>query len=150
MVASRRGPARRRSVALLTALIIASTLLGCGPSSDGLIISFYTAATETATFTVIAKRCTDQLGGRFRIEHFTLPRGSDDQRLQLARRLTGNYRALDIMAMDVVWTAEFAEAGWALPLSDDPAGKAEADATTDTLPGRWQRPSGTRSSTGRR
>ena len=26
------------------------------------------------------------------------------------------------MALDVVWTAEFAEAGWALPLSDDPAG----------------------------
>ena len=27
------------------------------------------------------------------------------------------------MALDVVWTAEFAEAGWALPLSDDPAGR---------------------------
>ncbi len=45
--------------------------------------------------------------------------------------------------MDVVWTAEFAEAGWALPLSDDPAHRAEADATTDTLPGplstaKWQ------------
>jgi multiple sugar transport system substrate-binding protein len=43
----------------------------------------------------------------------------------------------------VVWTAEFADAGWALPLSDDPAGRAEADATTNTLPGplataRWQ------------
>ena len=37
--------------------------------------------------------------------------------------------------MDVVWTAEFAEAGWALPLSDDPAGRAEADAAVDTLPG---------------
>jgi multiple sugar transport system substrate-binding protein len=39
------------------------------------------------------------------------------------------------MALDVVWTAEFAEAGWALPLSEDPAGLAEADATTNTLPG---------------
>jgi len=39
------------------------------------------------------------------------------------------------MALDVVETAEFADAGWALPLSDDPAGRAEADATTDTLPG---------------
>jgi len=35
----------------------------------------------------------------------------------------------------VIWTAEFAEAGWALPLSDDPSGRAEADAKTDTLPG---------------
>ena len=42
---------------------------------------------------------------------------------------------MDVIALDVIWTAEFAEAGWALPLSDDPAGRAEADATTDTLPG---------------
>ena len=72
------------------------------------------------------------------------PRSADDQRLQLARRLSGNDRTLDVMALDVIWTAEFAEAGWALPLSDDPAGRAEADATTDTLPGplataTWQR-----------
>src|SRR5690606_11859781 len=65
------------------------------------------------------------------------------QRLQLARRLTGNDRSLDVMALDVVWTAEFAEAGWALPLSEDPAGQAEADATANTLPGpletaKWQ------------
>ena len=73
----------------------------------------------------------------------SLPKGADDQRLQLARRLTGNDRTLDVMALDVVWTAEFAEAGWALPLSDDPAGRAEADATANTLPGpletaKWQ------------
>jgi multiple sugar transport system substrate-binding protein len=37
--------------------------------------------------------------------------------------------------MDVIWTAEFAEASWVLPLSDDPAHRAESDATTDTLPG---------------
>jgi multiple sugar transport system substrate-binding protein len=63
--------------------------------------------------------------------------------LQLARRLSAHDRGLDVMALDVVWTAEFAEAGWALPLSDDPAGRAEADATVDTLPGplataRWK------------
>jgi multiple sugar transport system substrate-binding protein len=40
-----------------------------------------------------------------------------------------------VIAMDVIWTAEFAEAGWVLPLSDDPAHRAEADANTDTLPG---------------
>jgi Maltose-binding periplasmic proteins/domains len=72
-----------------------------------------------------------------------LPKGADDQRLQLARRLTGNDKTLDVMALDVVWTAEFAEAGWALPLSDDPSGQAEADATSNTLPGpletaKWQ------------
>ena len=96
-----------------------------------------------ATFTAVAKRCNEELGGRFTIKQISLPKGADDQRLQLARRLTGNDKTLDVMALDVVWTAEFAEAGWALPLSDDPAGQAEADATANTLPGpletaKWQ------------
>jgi len=88
-----------------------------------------------ATFTAVAKRCNDELGGRFKIQQVSLPKGADDQRLQLARRLNGNDKTLDVMALDVVWTAEFAEAGWALPLSEDPSGKAESDAKSNTLPG---------------
>ena len=102
-----------------------------------------TPASEAGTFTAVADRCNDEFGGRFRIEQRSLPKAADDQRLQLARRLTGNDRTLDLMALDVVWTAEFAEAGWAPPLSDDPAGEAESDAGADTLAGplataRWR------------
>jgi multiple sugar transport system substrate-binding protein len=107
----------------------------CGRGDDGRVLGFYTPASGAATFTAVARRCTEQLGGRVRIQQFSLPRSSDDQRLQLARRLSANDHSLDVIALDVIWTAEFAEAGWALPLSDDPAGRAEADATTDTLPG---------------
>jgi multiple sugar transport system substrate-binding protein len=107
----------------------------CGGQSGGIVINYYTPANEMATFTAVAKRCNEELGGRFTIKQISLPKGADDQRLQLARRLTGNDKSLDVMALDVVWTAEFAEAGWALPLSDDPAGEAEADARQNTLPG---------------
>ncbi|HET9877350.1 MAG TPA: extracellular solute-binding protein [Mycobacterium sp.] len=143
-MASRRGRARWLGTVALAALTITSAASACGSAGDGLVISLYTPAGDTATFTAVAERCTDQFGGRFALRQFSLPRAADDQRLQLARRLTGNDRSLDVMALDVVWTAEFAEAGWALPLSDDPAGQAEADATADTLPGplataRWQR-----------
>jgi multiple sugar transport system substrate-binding protein len=99
------------------------------------MVSFYTPAGDAATFTAVAKRCTDQFGGRFTVRHFSLPRSTDDQRVQLARRLSANDHDVDVIAMDVIWTAEFAEAGWVLPLSDDPAHRAEADANTDTLPG---------------
>lgn len=133
MVAS-RGRARRLAAAVLAALTTAS-LSSCGAADNGVVVSLYTPANDTATFTELTQRCNDQVGGRFTIRQFSLPRSADDQRLQLARRLTGNDRTLDVMAIDVVWTAEFADAGWALPLSDDPAGRAEADATTDTLPG---------------
>ncbi len=99
------------------------------------MVSFYTPAGDAATFTAVAKRCTDQFGGRFTVRHFSLPRSTDDQRVQLARRLSAYDHDVDVIAMDVIWTAEFAEAGWVLPLSDDPAHRAEADANTDTLPG---------------
>lgn len=145
-MASRRGRVRRLGAAALTALTVASAGSACGssgPSADAPVISVYTPANDTATFRVIAARCTQAAGGRYRVRQFSLPRAADDQRLQLARRLTGNDRTLDVMGLDVVWTAEFAEAGWALPLAEDPAGKAEADAADDTLPGplatgRWR------------
>ena len=119
----------------MAALTTASVVTACGSDGGGIVINYYTPANEMATFTAVAKRCNEQLGGRFTIQQMSLPKSADDQRLQLARRLTGNDKTLDMMAMDVVWTPEFAEAGWLVPLSDDPAGLAEADATTDTLPG---------------
>ncbi|MGV0633358.1 extracellular solute-binding protein [Mycolicibacillus trivialis] len=140
----KRAGRARRCVAALSAALIGATLLGaCGAERGGLSISVYVPANEAATFAAIAARCTERFGGRFAVEQVSLPRGADDQRLQLARRLTGNDRSLDVMALDVVWTPEFADAGWALPLSDDPAGLAEDDARTDTLPGpletaRWR------------
>jgi len=99
------------------------------------VLTFYTPSGDAATFTALAKHCNEQFDGRITLEQVSLPKGADDQRLQLARRITGNDRNLDILGMDVIWTAEFAEAGWALPLSADPAGLAEEDATTDTLAG---------------
>ena len=128
------GP-RRLGAAALAALTTASTVAACGSGGGGIVINYYTPANEMATFTAVSKRCNEELGGRFKIQQVSLPKEADAQRLQLARRLTGNDKTLDVMALDVVWTAEFAEAGWALPLSDDPAGKAEADATGNTLPG---------------
>src|SRR5258705_7719968 len=118
-------------------------LTACGSGGGGIVVNYYPPANEMATFTAVAKRCNEELGGRFTIQQVSLPKGADDQRLQLARRLTGNDTTLDVMALDVVWTAEFAEAGWALPLSDDPSGEAEADASSNTLPGpletaKWQ------------
>nr|CRL69017.1 extracellular solute-binding protein [Mycolicibacterium komanii] len=133
-----RGSQRRLGAAAVAALTTASALTACGSDSGGIVINYYTPANEAQTFTAVAKRCNEELGGRFRIQQISLPKGADDQRLQLARRLTGNDRSLDVMALDVVWTAEFAEAGWALPLSDDPAGQAEADAKSNTLPGPLQ------------
>ncbi len=118
-------------------------MTACSSGGGGTVINLYTSANELATFSALAKRCDEQFAGRFTIKQISLPKSADEQRLQLARRFTGDDKTLDLMAMDVVWTPEFAEAGWIVPLSEDPSGQAEADATTDTLPGpletaRWQ------------
>ncbi len=127
---------RRRLRAIAVAVLTAvSALPGCGPRDDGRVIGLYTPAGDAAAFTALARRCSDEFGGRFTVRQFSLPRSTDDQRIQLARRLSANDHAIDIIAMDVIWTAEFAEAGWVLPLSEDPAHRAEADATADTLAG---------------
>lgn len=140
---SRRGRVRRAGAIALATLTAAATVPACASGTHGLVISFYTTAADGATFTAVAQDCTKQFDGRFAIQQISLPRAPGEQRLQLARRLTGRDRTLDVMSLDVVWTAEFAEAGWALPLSDDPAGRAEPDATADVLPGplstaRWE------------
>ena len=127
---------RRRLGAIAAAVLTAvSALPGCGARDDDRVIGLYTSAGDAGTFAILARRCSDEFGGRFTIRQSSLPRSTDDQRIQLARRLSANDHSIDIIAMDVIWTAEFAEAGWVLPLSDDPAHRAEADAASDTLAG---------------
>jgi multiple sugar transport system substrate-binding protein len=39
-----------------------------------------------------------------------LPRGADDQRVQMVRRLAAEDESMDILGLDVTWTQEFAGA----------------------------------------
>ncbi|GLE50488.1 ABC transporter substrate-binding protein [Mycobacterium montefiorense] len=132
---SRRARVRRVGAVVLAILTVVSMLPACGAVNTGLVITFYSPAADGATFAEVARRCSQDSGGRYTVAHVSLPRAPGAQRLQYARRLAGHDRTLDVMSLDVIWTAEFAEAGWVLPLSDDPAGRAEADVAVDTLPG---------------
>src|SRR5271165_5503452 len=98
---SRPGRALRVGSVGLVALMIASMLSACGSGPSGLVIKFYTPATDAATFTEVARRCNEQFGGRFTVQHVSLPRSPDGQRVQYAR-LTGNDHTLDVMAVDVI------------------------------------------------
>ncbi len=106
---------------LAAATLVASPVLAaCGSSESGPpVLSFYTAADGAEQYAAAAEACSAESGGRYTVEQRTLPKSANDQRLQLARRLAGNDNSLDLMTLDVVWTAEFAEAGWALPVPED-------------------------------
>ncbi|MFT4086581.1 MAG: extracellular solute-binding protein [Gordonia sp. (in: high G+C Gram-positive bacteria)] len=116
-------------------------LAACSSSYEPGVINLYTPSGDIDAFTASAATCTEKSGGAYRIHASALPKNADDQRLQLARRLAGNDHGLDLMAMDVVWTAEFADANWIVPVPDDIA----AQVTETNLGGpiettEWKRP----------
>lgn len=59
------------------------------------------------------------------MEMAPLPAAADQQREQLVRRLAAGDSDIAIIGMDVIWTAEFAEAGWILPWSGEAAERAK-------------------------
>ena len=75
-----------------------------------------------------ADRCAQQSGNKYKINFEYLPSQADQQREQLVRRLGAEDPSLDLLGLDVVWTGEFANAGWVEPV---PA--ASESAVTDNV-----------------
>ncbi|MDF0530355.1 extracellular solute-binding protein [Tsukamurella sp. 8F] len=117
-----RGGVRRswrtRSGAAALAAVMGATLVACGSGGGRPTLSVYAPADGASTIADVAPKCTTP---QYDLRVYALPKDADGQRLQLARRVTGNDKTLDIMGMDVTWTAEFAEAGWARQAPDDVA-----------------------------
>ena len=78
------------------------------------MLRWYVFKEPSGAFARAARDCSALSGGRYRIELADLPADADQQREQLVRRLAARDRDIDIIGMDVIWTAEFAEAGWVL------------------------------------
>ena len=101
---------------VLLALVLAVPLLaGCGGGGGPVTLHWYVGQETSGAYRAAAQSCTDAAGGRYRIAVESLPRSSDDQREQLVRRLAARDRTVDLIGLDVIWTAEFAEAGWLRP-----------------------------------
>lgn len=126
MAATGRGrPRAPRALSLL--LVLGLGLAACGGDAAGsgsTQLQWYVFEEPGGSFTSAAEACTEQSEGRYSIEIETLPSDADQQREQLARRLAAGDTAIDIIGMDVIWTAEFANAGWIVPWEGDRATKA--------------------------
>ena len=120
-------------VASVGAAVIASAgLAACGSDSGSgtPVVNLYGGA-SAAGFDKIIDACNKEANGKFRIVGNLLPSDADGQREQLVRRLAAKDESMDLIGMDVVWTAEFAEAGWIRELTE----AQKAAATEDTLEG---------------
>ncbi|WP_231707103.1 extracellular solute-binding protein [Tsukamurella sputi] len=115
---SRLGTRRRTRAAAvgLTATMAVTLLAGCGTEDSGITLNVYAPADGAKTVKEVAGDCSTS---DYTVVGHALPKQADDQRLQIARRANGNDRTMDIVGLDVNWTAEFAEAGWVLPFPDD-------------------------------
>jgi multiple sugar transport system substrate-binding protein len=109
---------RRPKIAAVLAAVAASiACAGCGSSSKGPVtLNWYVFPEPSGSFAAAAAACSNNSGGKYKIAINFLSTSSDQQRVSLVRRLAADDPSLDIVAMDVDWTAEFADAKWIQPV----------------------------------
>jgi multiple sugar transport system substrate-binding protein len=103
------------------AAAVALALAGCGDdagSGGRATLTWFIARQPGGAIEKLAAKCSQQSGGRYRIRVELLPSEADQQREQLVRRLGANDTSLDLLGLDVVWTGEFANAGWIRPVPE--------------------------------
>ncbi|SNS98911.1 multiple sugar transport system substrate-binding protein [Micrococcales bacterium KH10] len=116
----------RRGIAALAAIALAAPLAACSSSDGGTPeLMWYInpdgggSDPHGGGQAEIARLCTEQSGGRYRISVELTPNSSTDQRQQLLRRFAGGDSSLDLVSMDPPFVPEFAQAGYLAPVPED-------------------------------
>jgi multiple sugar transport system substrate-binding protein len=105
------------SVLALAATLIAVSACGSSDSSSGRVtLNWFIFNEPSGGVQAAAKKCSDGSKGAYDIKFQYLPSQADSQREQLVRRLGAKDDTLDLLGLDVVWTGEFANAGWIEPV----------------------------------
>jgi multiple sugar transport system substrate-binding protein len=106
-----------RTIVTICALLAAVTGCGVGDSgsTSGRTLNWYVFNEPGGANEQAIKTCNKQAGGRYKIRYQRLPTDANQQRELIVRRLAAEDSTVDLVGMDVIWTAEFAEAGWILP-----------------------------------
>jgi len=97
-----------------------AVLAGCGVGgSEGgtgkTAINFYAFNEPGGSYDKAVADCNKEAGGKYKISYVKLPTDANQQRELIVRRLAAEDDDIDIIGMDVIWTAEFAAAEWILP-----------------------------------
>jgi multiple sugar transport system substrate-binding protein len=116
----------------LAALALASSLVlgACGVGGDeggsgARAINWYAFNEPGGSYQMAVDNCNEQANGRYTINYVKLPNIADQQRELLVRRLAAEDDDIDLASLDVIWTAEFAQAEWILPWEGEHRSVAE-------------------------
>src|SRR3954467_3100059 len=105
---------------------------GCGGSSGGGDTrNWYVFQEPSGAYNDAVANCNKQANGHYKIVLVPLPTNADQQRELVVRRLAAKDSSIDVIGQDVIWTAEFASAGWIRPWT----GQSRAAVTNGTLAG---------------
>jgi multiple sugar transport system substrate-binding protein len=123
-------------LAAVVLILAAATAVGCGVGGDeggtgARAINWYVFNEPGGAYDQAVAECNEDAGGRYRINYVKLPTDANQQRELIVRRLAAEDDSIDLVGMDVIWTAELAEAGWILPWE----GENRDAATEDKLEG---------------
>ncbi|ADD40751.1 ABC transporter substrate-binding protein [Stackebrandtia nassauensis] len=118
------NPTRRLWCAALACVTAAGLLGGCGSEASARVVNLYNAPQQNLS--KIVERCNRLADGDYKIVLNTLPRDADGQREQMVRRLAAEDTGMDVLGIDITWTAEMASAKWILPWKGEHAAQAKA------------------------
>jgi multiple sugar transport system substrate-binding protein len=117
---------------LVGAAALLLTACGSGEGGGGArTLNWYVFNEPGGAYEQAVANCNKQANGRYRINYVRLPTDANQQRELVVRRLAAKDSDIDIIGMDVIWTAEFAQAGWIKPWT----GALRGDATAGKLRG---------------
>jgi multiple sugar transport system substrate-binding protein len=124
---------RWRAAGVSAAALLTAALAACSPASLAnapVVLNYWGFPDNSGAVQQAVNNCSVASGGKYTIVYNKLPTDADGQRQQLVRRLAAHDSSMDILALDVTWEAETAQAGWILPWT----GPNKVAAETDTLP----------------
>ena len=90
-------------------------------------INWYAFNEPGGSYDQAVANCNKEADGRYTINYVKLPNIADQQRELLVRRLAAEDDDIDLMSLDVIWTAEFAQAEWIVPWEGERRSAAEED-----------------------
>jgi multiple sugar transport system substrate-binding protein len=121
-----------RTLIALVATLGCALAVGCGVGGDeggtgARAINWYVFNEPGGAFDKAVADCNKEAGGKYQINYVKLPTDANQQRELVVRRLAAEDDSIDLIGMDVIWTAELAEAGWIQPWEGERREVAEKD-----------------------
>ncbi|HZQ57751.1 MAG TPA: ABC transporter substrate-binding protein [Acidimicrobiales bacterium] len=127
--------ARRARGVLLGCLLGAGVLPACSSGPGRITLQLYDSPDPSGATAQAAAKCSTNA---YTISYDKLPNAADGQRQELVRRLAAHDSAMDLLALDVTWEAEFAQAKWIVPWTGAAAQQIEQNSLKGPLEtGMW-------------